>query len=61
MKLVDQDRSHYLGLVKAKVAVSWDGRRVVAPPGVLDEEGWMDLGPYMPAAAKPANVADGAS
>jgi hypothetical protein len=46
--LVDQDRSHFLALVNAGVSVSWDGRRLLAPPGVLDERGCMDLGPYMP-------------
>ncbi|KAF8069495.1 Lpc [Scenedesmus sp. PABB004] len=46
--LVDQDRSHFLALCNARVGVSWDGRRLVAPPGVLDAEGRLDLAPYMP-------------
>eukprot|EP00775_Hariotina_reticulata_P010920 gene10919-11075_t len=47
--MVDQDRSHFLGLVNAGVGVSWDGRNVTAPPGVVDKNGTMDLEPYMPA------------
>jgi hypothetical protein len=47
--LVDEDRSHYLALVNARIAVSWDGRRVVAPPGVVDDQGMCDLERYMPA------------
>jgi hypothetical protein len=47
--LVDEDRSHYLALINAHVAVSWDGRRVVAPPGVVDDQGMCNLEPYMPA------------
>lgn len=47
--MVDEDRSHFLALVNAKVGVSWDGRRIVAPPGVVDEHGMCDLEPYMPA------------
>jgi len=47
--MVDEDRSHFLALVNARIGVSWDGRRVVAPPGVVDEAGTCDLEPYMPA------------
>lgn len=47
--MVDQDRSHFLALVNANVSVSWDARRVIAPPGVLDDHGMMDIEPYMPA------------
>ncbi|WIA30170.1 hypothetical protein OEZ86_000262 [Tetradesmus obliquus] len=46
--LADQDRRHFLALVNAGVSVSWDGRRLLAPPGVLDAAGCMDLEPYMP-------------
>lgn len=46
--MVDQDRSHFLALCNAKVSVSWDGRRVLAPEGVIDKEGMMDIEPYMP-------------
>lgn len=46
--MVDQDRSHFLALCNAKVTVSWDGRRVLAPPGVVDDDGMMDLEPFMP-------------
>jgi hypothetical protein len=45
--LVDQDRSYFLALEKAGVAVGWEGRRVEAPPGVVGKDGRMDLGPYM--------------
>eukprot|EP00878_Enallax_costatus_P021022 GHUV01022239.1.p1 GENE.GHUV01022239.1~~GHUV01022239.1.p1 ORF type:complete len:120 (+),score=27.24 GHUV01022239.1:1167-1526(+) len=47
--MVDQDRSHFLALCNAKVSVSWDGRRVISPPGLIDEHGMMDIEPYMPA------------
>ncbi len=33
--------------LQAGVSVSWDGRRVLAPPGVMDTEGFLDLRPYM--------------
>lgn len=46
--MVDEDRSHFLALVNAGVGVSWDGHRIVAPPGVVDEQGMCDLEPYMP-------------
>lgn len=46
--LIDQDRSHFLALVNAGVSVSWDGRRVLAPPGVVGADGRMDLEPFMP-------------
>lgn len=49
VRLVEEDRSHYLALVNARIGVSWDGRRIVAPPGVVDEQGMCDLEPYMPA------------
>ncbi|KAF6265277.1 hypothetical protein COO60DRAFT_1623935 [Scenedesmus sp. NREL 46B-D3] len=45
--VVDQDRGHFLALVKAGVAVSWDGTRLLAPPGVLDDSGCMDLQPHL--------------
>lgn len=44
---VEQDRSHWLALCAARISVSWDGRRVLAPPGVLDEQDVADLSPYM--------------
>jgi hypothetical protein len=47
--MVDQDRSHFLALVNAGVSVSWDGTQLLAPPGLLDERGCMDLEPFMPA------------
>jgi hypothetical protein len=46
--LIDQDRSHFLALVNAGVQVSWDGRRVTAPPGLLDAQGRFDIRPFMP-------------
>lgn len=48
VRLVEQDRSHMLALENAGVGVSWDGRRVTAPPGVLRPDGTLDLAPYMP-------------
>lgn len=32
---------------QADVAVSWDGRRIVAPPGVVNEVGFVDLTPFL--------------
>lgn len=49
----EQDRSDMVALMKAGVGVSWDGRRVVAPPGVVDEHGCVDLSKYK--AAKKAS------
>lgn len=49
MPMVEEDRSHWLGLVNAKIGVSWDGRRIVDPRGIVDEEGLCDLEPFMPA------------
>ena len=34
---------HYAALLRAGVKVSLDGRRVIAPPGVIDAEGFADL------------------
>jgi hypothetical protein len=42
-------------MVNARISVSWDGRRIVAPPGVVDEQGMCDLEPYMPANFKKAS------
>lgn len=53
--LVEEDRSQFLALVNAGISVSWDGRRIVAPPGVVDEQGMCDLEPYMPANFKKAS------
>ena len=36
-----------LRFAQAGVSVSWDGRRITAPPGVIDEDGIMDLTPYI--------------
>lgn len=47
--VVEQDRFHYLALVKAGVQPTWDGRAVEAPAGVIDKQGMVDLTPYMPA------------
>jgi hypothetical protein len=38
-----QSQADYIALLKAGVRVSWDGRRVVAPPGVIDKDGFADL------------------
>lgn len=52
MPLIDQDRAIWLALVNARIGVSWDGRRVTAPPGVVDDRGVADLRPYMPGVFK---------
>lgn len=56
--MVDQDRFVAMALEAAGVRPSLDGRRVVAPPGVLDAGGRLDLGPYLRKAARP-RAADG--
>ena len=38
-----QGISEYMALQALGLAVSWDGRHVVAPPGTLDEAGMVDL------------------
>jgi hypothetical protein len=38
-----QSQEEFTALVKLGVGVSWDGRRVTAPPGVLDRNGFVDL------------------
>ena len=38
-----QSQEEFSALVKLGVKVSWDGRRVIAPPGVLDADGFVDL------------------
>lgn len=45
--MVDQDRSISMALERAGVRPSYDGRSVTAPPGVLDEKGRIDLGPWL--------------
>ena len=38
-----QSQEDYLALMRARVGVSLDGRRVVAPPGVVDADGFANL------------------
>ena len=38
-----QGIAEYLTLLKLGVGVSWDGRTVTSPPGVIDSEGFADL------------------
>ena len=38
-----QGVKHYAALLRAGVRVSLDGRRVYAPPGVIDADGFADL------------------
>ena len=38
-----QSQEDYLALMRAGVAVSLDGRRVVAPPDVVDGDGFANL------------------
>jgi 1-acyl-sn-glycerol-3-phosphate acyltransferase len=40
---VDQGFEEFAALTRLGVHVSWDGRRVVAPPGVLRPDGTLDL------------------
>lgn len=47
--LVEEDICQVRALMQAGVSVSWDGCRVVAPPGFVDEHGMCDLEPYLPA------------
>ncbi|KAI8464591.1 MAG: hypothetical protein J3K34DRAFT_439899 [Monoraphidium minutum] len=50
--MVDQDRSVAMAIEAAGILPSYDGRRVVAPPGVLDAQGRVDLGPWLRGDAK---------
>lgn len=45
--LVEQSYNHLHALKKAKIITSWDGSRVIAPPGVVDDNGFADLTPYV--------------
>lgn len=47
MPLVEQERTHFVSLCKRRVGVSWDGRRITAPPGIVDDEGYVDLTPVI--------------
>lgn len=38
-----QSQEEFTALVRRGVCVSWDGKRVVAPEGVVDENGFVDL------------------
>lgn len=38
-----QSQEEFSALAKLGVKVSWDGRRVIAPPGVIEEGGFVDL------------------
>lgn len=44
---MNQSYNEFFALKKAKVSTSWDGSRVIAPPGVVDDDGFADLTPYM--------------
>ena len=41
--MVDHSIEHYYALTKLDIINSWDGRSVVGPPGVIDEDGFVDL------------------
>ncbi|KAK9807513.1 hypothetical protein WJX72_001238 [[Myrmecia] bisecta] len=43
LPLSDQSHKDFMALTANKVGVSLDGRRVVAPPGILDKDGFADL------------------
>lgn len=45
--LVDESYNNFYALNKLKVGVSWDGFRVTAPPGVIDDKGFVDLTPIL--------------
>lgn len=47
LPLSSHSQSHFLALLKAGVGVSWDGRKVTAPEGIIDHSGLIDLRPYM--------------
>ena len=42
-----QSQEEFSALVKLGVKVSWDGRTVIGPPGVVDDDGFVDLTPAM--------------
>jgi hypothetical protein len=41
--LLLQSQEEFTALMRRGISVSWDGRRVTAPEGVLDEAGFVDL------------------
>lgn len=43
MRPAGQGFEHFQALERAGVNVSWDGRRVTAPPGVVGPDGFADL------------------
>lgn len=47
LPLSGHSQIEFLALLKAGVGVSWDGRRVTAPPNVVSPTGLIDLRPYI--------------
>lgn len=45
--LVEESYNEYYALRKAKITPSWDSRRIVDPLNVTDENGFVDLTPFM--------------
>ncbi|GFR51156.1 hypothetical protein Agub_g13511 [Astrephomene gubernaculifera] len=43
LPLLEQSHAHFLALKKLKVMVDWSGTFVLAPPGVVDKDGTVDL------------------
>ena len=41
--MVNHTYNHFYALSKLGVSVSEDGRRIIAPPGVVDDDGFVDL------------------
>lgn len=37
---------HFAALTKAGIRVSWDGRQISGPQGVINEDGFADLSKY---------------
>ncbi|CAL8471402.1 g10944 [Coccomyxa elongata] len=43
LPIVNQSQEEFRALVSKGVAVSWDGRKIIAPAGVIDGNGFIDL------------------
>ena len=49
---VAQSQEEYTALFKRGITVSLDGRKVVAPPGMVDSQGFVDLTAEIPSRKK---------
>lgn len=38
---------HFAALTKAGICTSWDGQRVIGPPGLISKQGTADISKYI--------------